>query len=356
MAQLCYSECTNLYHRSTIRNNMKHRHLTLTFSFLIILLLNSCKQPKQYFEVAGMLHTPYTIKFEYTESLEDEIQAELQRYYHCLNPFDSTSIISQVNRNKEIEVDDLFVEVFNKAMEVSEQTNGIYDITCAPLINLWGFGFSKSDSITPAIIDSVRSFVGYRKVRLEGKKVVKDDPRLLLNCSSLGDGCSCEVIARLLDSKGIENYLIDIGGETTAKGVNPKRECWRIGITKPSDDPMGTNRELQEIVRLCGRHGLATSGDYRNFYIKDGKKYAHTIDPRTGYPAGQPILSATVIAPDCMTADAYATAFMAMGREEARKIQQEHPELEYLFIYADENGDYRTDYSDGFRQYFVSTE
>ena len=334
---------------------MKHSYLLPAgLSFFIISLLIGCKQPEQYFKVAGILHTPYQIQFCYTESLEEEIHAELQRYYHCLNPFDSTSVISQVNRNKDLEVDDLFVEVFNKAKEVSEQTNGIYDITCAPFINLWGFGFSKSDSVTQAMIDSIRAFVGYQKIRLEGKKVIKDDPRILLNCSSLGDGCSCEVIARLFDSKGIENYMIDIGGETTVKGVNPKGECWRIGITKPKDDPMGVNQELQEIVQLCGRHGLATSGDYRNFYIKDGKKYAHTIDPRTGYPAGQPILSATIVAADCMTADAYATAFMAMGREEAHKILQQHPELEYLFIYADENGDYRTESSERFRQYLVS--
>ena len=202
---------------------MKHLYL---LSLSLFFLLTGCNQPKQYYEVTGMLHTPYQIKFEYTESLENEISAELQRYYHCLNPFDSTSVISQVNQNKDIEVDDLFIEVFNKAMEVSGQTNGI------------------------------------------------------------------------------ENYLIDIGGETTAKGVNPKGECWHIGITRPSDDPMGTNKELQVILLLCGRHGLATSGDYRNFYIKDGKKYAHTIDPRTGSPAGQSVLSATVIAADCMTADA----------------------------------------------------
>lgn len=212
---------------------MKHLYL---LSLSLFFLLTGCNQPKQYYEVTGMLHTPYQIKFEYTESLENEISAELQRYYHCLNPFDSTSVISQVNQNKDIEVDDLFIEVFNKAMEVSRQTNGIYDITCAPFINLWGFGFSKSDSVTPAMIDSIRPFVGYQKVRLEGRKVIKDDPRLLLNCSSLGDGCCCEVIARLFDSKGIENYLIDIGGETTAKGVNPRGECWRVGITKPSDD------------------------------------------------------------------------------------------------------------------------
>lgn len=343
-----------------MNSNHRLRYYTIMkqFSALLLLfllsLLTDCNQPKQYFEINGMLHTPYSIKFEYTESLEDEIHAELQRYYHCLNPFDSTSIISQINRNKEVEADDLFVEVFTKAEEVSKATNGIYDITAAPLINLWGFGFSKSDSVTPAMIDSVRSFVGYQKIRLEGRKVIKDDPRILLNCSSMGDGCSCEVIARLLDSKGIDNYLIDIGGEMIAKGLNSKGECWSIGITRPTDDPTGTNREIQEVVHLCGRHGLATSGDYRNFYIRDGKKYAHTIDPRTGYPAGQPILSATVIADDCMIADAYATAFMAMGREEAHKIQQQHPELEYLFIYADENGEYCTDYSEGFRQYLTS--
>lgn len=327
------------------------KQLSILLPLFMFALLTGCKQPERYFEVRGMLHTSYVIKFKYTKSLEKEIHAEMQRYYHSLNPFDSTSIISQVNRNKDIEVDDLFIEVFNKAEEVSKATNGMYDITCAPLINLWGFGFSKSDSITPAMIDSIRSFVGYQKVRLEGRKVVKDDPRILLNCSSVGDGCSSEVIARLLDSKGIEDYLIYVGGETVSKGVNPKGDCWHIGISKPTDDPLGINQELEFTVRLCGRRGLATSGDYRNFYIKDGKKYAHTINPKTGYPAAQPVLSVTVIAPDCITADAYATAFMAMGREEARKIQQQHPELEYYFIYADENGKFCAEYSEGFKQY-----
>ena len=322
-------------------------------SVLLLLGVCCCAPRQEYYQSDGMLHTPYQIKYEYSQPLDQEIQEELQRYYHCLNPFDSTSVISQVNQNKDIEVDSLFIDVFNKAMEVSRETSGMYDITCAPLINLWGFGFSKMDSITPALIDSVRSYVGYQKVRLEGRKVIKDDPRILLNCSSLGDGCSCEVIARLLDSKGIQNYLIFIGGETTAKGVNPKGESWRIGIQKPVDDPSGTNLEWKEIVQVGGRYGLATSGDYRNFYIKDGKKYAHTINPLTGYPAAQPILSATVVAPDCMTADAYATAFMAMGREEARKVKQRHPELEYLFIFADEEGKYQTEMSAGFKHYVL---
>ena len=185
---------------------------------------------------------------------------------------------------------------------------------------------------------------------MENGEVIKQDPRIMLSCSAVAKGYSVDVVARLLDRKGIKNYMVDIGGEVVVKGKNPSNNLWRIGINKPVDDSLAVNQDLQTILEISDL-GLATSGNYRNYYYKDGKKYAHTIDPRTGSPAGQPIFSATVIAADCMTADAYATAFMAMGREEARKIQQQHPELEYMFIYADENGDYRTDYTEGFKQY-----
>lgn len=330
---------------------MKTSKVLLPLSILLLSLLFGCKDKKQYFETDGRLHTPYHIKYQYTQQLDEEIHAELMRYYHSINPFDSLSIISQVNRNENVEVDTLFVDVFNKAMEISAQTEGIFDVTCAPLINLWGFGFSKKDSVTPEAIDSIRTFVGYRKVKLDGRKVIKDDPRILLNFSALGDGCSCDVIARLLDSKGIENYMIEIGGEVMAKGINSKNECWRIGINKPTDDPEGMNQELEVIAHLCGRVGLATSGNYRNFYEKDGKKYGHTINPMTGYPAEQDILSATIIAPDCITADGYATAFMAMGSQKARELKKKVPEIEYFIIYTDAAGKYRTEHSEGFSQY-----
>lgn len=316
--------------------------------------LTGC-QPKEeaYYELRGQLHTPYQVKYKYTQTLDDEINAEFKKFYQAINPFDSTSIISRVNRNEKVEVDSTFIRVFNKAMEVAAQTNGALDITCAPLINLWGFGFSKMDSITPAMIDSIRTFVGYQKIRLEGNRVVKDDPRVLLNCSALGDGSVCDMLAGMLESKGIENYMIDFGGEVRAKGLNPKGECWRIGISKPSDDPMGLNQELQQIVQLCQPCGLATSGNYRNFYLKDGKRYAHTIDPVSGYPVQQDILSATIIAPDGITADAYATAFMALGTEKARELKARTPEIEYFVICADSTGTYRTEYSDGFRPYLA---
>lgn len=317
---------------------------------LVLLVLGSCKEQKAYREMSGAdMHTTYHIKYEYTEDLTEEIRKEFRRFYHSINPFDSTSIISAINRNRDVEVDSFFIEVFRKAIEISEKTSGVFDITCAPLINAWGFGFRKMDTITPCMIDSIREFVGYRKVRLNGNRVIKDDPRILLNCSALGDGSLCDLVAALFEKKGIENYMVEFGGEVMAKGVNPQGKCWRVGIVKPVDDPDGYNQEFQQVIELCGRKGLATSGNYRNFYVKDGKKYAHTIDPRTGYPAEQDVLSATVIAPDCKTADAYATAFMALGSAGIRQLKSRLPEIEYFIICTDSVGTLQTEYSEGLK-------
>ena len=249
---------------------------------LVNILLISCEQAPQYYEVSGRLHTPYHIKFEYTKPLDKEIDEQLKYFYHLFNAFDSTSVISQVNQNRDIRVDTLFQKVFKKALEVSTETNGAYDVTCAPLINLWGFGFSRKDSVTPAHIDSVRQFIGFQKVRLEGDRIVKDDPRLMMNFSSLADGTVCDMIAQMLEKKGVRNYLVEFGGEMRVKGVNPSGMDWRLGITKPTDDAAGMNQELEQIVSFPKPLGMATSGNYRNFYIKDGRKYAHTIDPREG--------------------------------------------------------------------------
>ena len=287
---------------------------------LWILMFTACTKQKQYFEESGsVFHTIYHIKYEGSEILTEKIDAEFQKFNLSLNPFNPNSIISKVNRNEAVEADDWFIEVFNKAKEVSDHSEGIFDITCAPLVNLWGFGFSKMDSVTPQMIDSIKQFVGYQKVRLDGRKVVKDDSRILLNCSAIAKGYASDVIARLLEREGIENYMVEIGGEVTMKGVNQNGKCWRIGINKPEDDSTGIKNDIEEVVQLCKKGGVATSGNYRNYYVKDGKKYAHTIDPRTGYPSEQSILSATIVAEDCITADAYATAFMAMGLEKARE-------------------------------------
>ena len=316
---------------------------------LWILMFTACTKQKQYFEESGsVFHTIYHIKYEGSEILTEKIDAEFQKFNLSFNP---NSIISKVNRNEAVEADDWFIEVFNKAKEVSDHSEGIFDITCAPLVNLWGFGFSKMDSVTPQMIDSIKQFVGYQKVRLDGRKVVKDDSRVLLNCSAIAKGYASDVIARLLEREGIENYMVEIGGEVTMKGVNQSGKCWRIGINKPEDDSTGVKNDIEEVVQLCKKGGVATSGNYRNYYIKDGKKYAHTIDPRTGYPSEQSILSATIVAEDCITADAYATAFMAMGLEKAREAAKNIPGIEYYVIYSDENGKHQIEYSTGMLQY-----
>lgn len=319
---------------------------------LWILMFTACTKQKQYFEESGsVFHTIYHIKYEGSEILTEKIDAEFQKFNLSLNPFNPNSIISKVNRNEAVEADDWFIEVFNKAKEVSDHSEGIFDITCAPLVNLWGFGFSKMDSVTPQMIDSIKQFVGYQKVRLDGRKVVKDDSRILLNCSAIAKGYASDIIARLLEREGIENYMVEIGGEVTMKGVNQNGKCWRIGINKPEDDSTGVKNDIEEVVQLCKKGGVATSGNYRNYYIKDGKKYAHTIDSRTGYPSEQSILSATIVAEDCITADAYATAFMAMGLEKAREAAKNIPGIEYYVIYSDENGKHQIEYSTGMLQY-----
>lgn len=328
--------------------------------FLILILglvgvcLSGCAPEPTYYEVTGRLHTPYHIKFQYTESLEEEIDAQLDYFYHLFNAFDSTSVISRVNRGEPVEVDTLFQKVFNRAQEVAALTDGAYDITCAPLINLWGFGFKDGDTVTAAAIDSVRSFIGYEKVHLEGNRVVKADPRVILNMSSIADGTVCDMIAAMFESKGIQNYMVEFGGEMRVKGLNPSGEAWRLGITKPTDDSTGLNQELQQIIRFPMPRGMATSGNYRNFYVKDGKKYAHTIDPIEGCPVQRDILSATIVAADGMTADACATAFMVLGSERAKRFYERMKGIDYYIICADSTGQgFRVEYSPGFRQYLL---
>ena len=309
-------------------------------AWILPLILFGCKHESSYYRTSGdVFKTSFHIQYKYNRLLDKEIQDCFQKFDLSLNPFNKTSIIYKVNNNIPTEVDDWFIDVFNKAAEVSETSGGTYDITCAPFVNLWGFGFQKVDEGTDLqhTIDSLKQFIGYRKVRLDGRKVIKDDPRLELNASSIAKGYSCDVIASLLESHGITDYLVEIGGEIHAKGKNSSGLCWRVEISKPLDDASGQVNERMEVIQLCDK-SLATSGNYRNFYIKNGIKYAHTINALTGYPAESNILSASVICSDCMTADAYATAFMTMDLDKAVSLGNQIQGLDYLFIYADANG------------------
>jgi thiamine biosynthesis lipoprotein len=327
----------------------------LFFAGVCLGWLPACVSEGEYYEQSGsVFHTLYNIKYQCPELLTDKIDAELQAFNLSLNPFNPNSIISKVNNNVDVEVDEWFAEVFNKAQEVYVRSGGAFDATVAPLVNLWGFGFSRVDSVAPYMIDSIREFVGYGKIRLEGKRVVKDDPRVMLNFSAIAKGYACDVVARLLESEGVTNYMVEIGGEVCLRGVNRNGDCWRIGINKPVDDVAGGEAVLEDIVRPCKACGVATSGDYRNFYVKDGVRYGHTINPATGYPAGQNILSATVVAEDCMTADAYATAFMVMGIEKAVEFAGAVEGIDYFFIFSDDQGNNLVSFSDGMGAYLLN--
>ena len=323
-------------------------------SFFLMLFLSACAEPQNYYEEHGSIfHTAYSIKYKASKPLAEKIEQELLFFDASMNPFNKSSIIAKVNSNEPVKVDKWFAEVFNRAMEVSANTGGVFDITCAPMVNLWGFGAGKSDAVSQTKIDSIKEFVGYRKVRLKDGRVEKDHPNLTLNCSAIAKGYACDVVASLLEKNGVENYMVEIGGEVAMKGLNPKGHCWRIGINKPIDDLSNTTNEIQEVVSICDG-AMATSGNYRNFRVKDGKKYGHTIDPRTGYPTQGNLLSVTIIAKDCMTADAYATAFLVLGKEEAEELASKLDEgLEYYMIYVDDNDSYAIAMSEGMEQYIV---
>lgn len=319
---------------------------------LSVLLFISCNNKNSYFEESGsVFNTLYQIKYQAPKLLTEQIDAELATINLSLNPFNPNSVIARINRNEEVDTDEHFRIVFSKAMEISSHSNGMFDITSGPLINAWGFGPNKVDNVSPLIIDSIKQFVGYRKVRLEGKRVIKDDPRIQLNCSAIAKGYACDVVASMLERHGVENYMVDIGGESAIKGVNAKGQGWRVGIRKPEEVTPGKTITVEEVVQLNKKGGIATSGDYQNFYIKDGKKIAHTINPLTGYPAEQNILSCTIVADDCMTADGYATALMASGLDEAIRIADALNKFEYFLIYIDENGKDKIKYSNGMIKY-----
>lgn len=330
-----------------------------SFLWLALLLLGTIwilarhNQKGEYNSVRGLVFgTVYQITYQHDGDLKPDIEEELKRFDFSLSPFNDSSVISRVNRNEDIETDSLFQNCFNRSMEISRQTDGAFDITVAPLVNAWGFGFKKGAFPDSLMIDSLMQVIGYSKIALKDGKVIKQDPRTMLDCSAVAKGYAVDVVARLLDRKGIKNYMVDIGGEIVVKGKNPKDGLWRIGVNKPIDDSLSMNQEIETVLKLSDL-GMATSGNYRNFYYKDGKKYAHTIDPRTGYPVQHSILSSTVIAKDCMTADALATAFMVMGLEKAEAFCQKDSAIEAYFIYSGENGSFKTYYTKGMKKYIA---
>lgn len=293
--------------------------------------------------------TFYHITYECAENKQAGIDATLKQVDLSLSPFNKESVITAINNNTCMDTDSMFAEVFTLAKQVSASTQGAFDITVAPLTNLWGFGFKNMDHVSQEKVDSLLPFVGIDNVSLVNGKIQKVHPETMLDCSAIAKGYGVDAVGRYLESQGVKNYMVEIGGEVRIRGTNPQGALWRIGINKPNDNPASISNEIEQVVQLT-QLSMATSGNYRNFYEKDGRKYAHTIDPRTGYPVQHSILSSTVLTQDCATADAYATAFMVLGLEGAKKVLIQHKELMAFFIYSDKSGNTHEWYSESMKE------
>ena len=313
-----------------------------------------CGRRPAYVSVDGvMLGTTLHVVADVRDVSPQELYAavmELDREAKAsMSIYDGTSLLSRLNRNETDSVDRHIAFNLRLADSIGSLSDGRYDVTVKPLVEAWGFA-GKERTEHPNV-DSILEFVGREKVRVEAGRLVKDDPRVQLDFNSIAKGYTVDLLAALVEKYGAENYIVDIGGEVRCRGVNRQGNPWRIGIETPFDGNMSNGEYLQKRVRLHDG-GLATSGNYRNFYVHDGKKYAHTINPKTGYPVQTEVLSASVYAPTCMEADAYATAFMVLGLQKARQIVLADPELEGAFIYLEE-GKMKNWISPGFEKLIV---
>ena len=327
---------------------------------ILTLLFTHCTtENKEYTFNKGQVYgTYYSITYLHPRKadLKQQIEEKFSEFDNSLSTFNPNSIISRINRNDTTVLTDAYFEsMYNAARQVSEKSGGAFDITVAPLVNAWGFGFGNHEHTDVPRVDSILPFVGYTLITLKEGRLIKKDPRTMLDASAIAKGQSCDVIGRLLEENGCVNYMVEIGGEVMCKGLNPKGEKWHIGIDKPADDPANEDGELQAILALSDA-GLATSGNYRQYYYRDGKKYAHTIEPRTGYPVNHNLLSATVVAPTCMQADAYATAFMVLGADSSMLLCNSIPGMDCYLIYQGDKGELHTTYTPGFARYFTETD
>lgn len=307
---------------------------------LLCLVMASCSARKQFYKNEGYVFgTYYNIRYEAEQDLETEILQALQGVDQSLSMFNAESTISKINHGESVETDSLFEVMYETALQVSELSNGAFDITVRPLVNAWGFGNKRGEkqALSEAEVDSIRQHVGYRKIHLHEHQLLKDDAYITLDASAIAKGFGVDIAASVIAGAGSQNYLVDIGGEVVAKGHNQLGKAWRVGISKPNDDPEGLSTDLQDIIETHDM-AMATSGNYRQFYMDGAVRRSHTIDPRTGYPVQHSLLSATVVSGSCMQADALATACMVLGAEQALEMIERTEGAECYLIVANGTG------------------
>jgi len=332
----------------------------LSALLILALVTPACKDRKPVFaNFTGFIQgTTYSIVYDNRKNISpEELKLKVEKILHdfdmSLSLYQDSSIISKINRNEEVIPDSFFTEVFIKSALISEMTDGAFDITVGPLVKAWGFGPDAHKNFTESKRDSLLKLVGMGKVSLVNGRLIKSDPGMYLDVNAIAQGYSVDVVCRYFDNLGIRNYLVEIGGEVRAKG-NKAGALWRIGIDKPEDSNMSPGQTLQAIIKISDK-ALATSGNYRKFYVENGVKYSHTIDPKTGYPAKNRLLSATIIANDCAMADGIATACMVMGKDVAIEFINKNPQLSAYFVFSDDSGNFKTWISENLKKYISET-
>lgn len=334
-------------------------HLISIFPIIALTLsLASCAPQPEYAELNGLTQgTTYHIVVEKIPGLDvmtlrQDIEILFTEIDNSLSVYNDSSVISAINANRSDLTDTLFREVFRDAVEVSEESGGLFDITIGPLVKSWGFGPDAMKRFNPSMLDSLLALVGMDKVRLEGDRIIKADPDMFIDVNAIAQGYTVDLVADLIVSRGIKQCLAEVGGEVRTVG-DKNGMGWKVGIDTPADGNYTPGADIQARIRLDDR-ALATSGNYRKFFVENGVKYSHTIDPRTGYPVKHTLLSATIIAPTGAVADAWATACMVGGKDKAIAFIEKYDFLEGYLIWSDEKGMMRSWISEGVTKFIIT--
>ena len=318
-------------------------------------ILAACGNQPKKIVLQGLAQGSY-YAVTYFDEQNRNFQKEIDSIFHAVdmsvNLWVDSSVISKVNRNEEDTLDPIFIDNFNIAQEAARLSDGYFDPTISPIVAAWGFSYKHGDTITPQLIDSLKQLVDYRKVRIEDGKVVKENPAMQLDFNAIAQGYTSDLIAAFLDSRGIQNYLVDTGGEIMAKGSKPNGNPWIVGIEKPAEN-WDSEQVVQTRVALRDK-GLVTSGSTRKYVERDGKRYSHCIDPRTGYPVEHQVLSATVLAENSVWADALASICMVMGMEKSLPLIESMDGVEAYYIYVNENGELETFATEGLKALIIN--
>jgi len=335
-----------------LKNLLKRFYpIVLILAVFVVWKIRQQNHPQlQMVEISGMTMGTigYSVKYfnEDGANYSSEIDSLLKVWNLCLSTYIPESEISRFNSGTDCFTfeSEYFYPVLKASKEVYEHTNSAFDPTVGPIVNAWGFGPDKSMVPDSTTIDSLMYLVGYDKIHFDEYKVCKDFPGIKLDFSAVAKGYAVDVVADFLETKGIKNILVEIGGELVCRGTKNDQQPWRTAIENPTVAVY--EREILSVVELKDR-AVATSGNYRNYYVRDGVKYVHTINPATGYPISHKLLSASVFADNCMRADAYATAFMVLGVEGAKEVIAKDKTLDVYLIYSGENGEILTYASEG---------